>query len=86
MPRPSVSLDVQRRLFEVARDVSDETGNLSHEEALKTVLDYVESNDGPDVETMEELLQQRGEQQDDPFGGTGVGVGRQQDSGGWRTR
>jgi len=83
-----VSLDVQRRLFEVASDVGDGElpPNPSHEEALKTVLDYVESNDGPDVETMEELLQQRGEQQDDPFGGTDVGVGRQQDSGGWRTR
>ena len=54
MVRPSVSDDTQRRLFDVANEIDDELPpSASHEEAVTTVLDYVDNvEDGEDGENV----------------------------------
>lgn len=87
MPRPKVSNGTQKRLKRVARDVSDEVGNMSHEEALEAVLDHIEEDDSE--EFIEEIgegieLGEPGQQQErDPFGGVSTGRARR-DRGGFR--
>lgn len=69
MPRPKVSLDTQRRLYQIARDVSDDVSpNPSHEEALTAILDYCEESQTEEVEVIGDIG--FGDSQDsDPFGG-----------------
>jgi len=82
--RPTVSLNTERRLRRVARDVGEisKGENVSHEEAITAVLEYVESQEESDKDTVEvdaevwAQLVENQEQQSEPFGNSTTVVRR----------